>query len=752
MFNSLNTKVFALSAITLTLAACNSDDDTAYTNPGMPAGVSTTAYIAAPALSGSEVAVVEGNIPVTNAKSNIVAYDEAVNPILQILSGFNSLWSNGDTTWLSTGSDSLKVASGYESYTGVDGGGTNSTSKALLLDFGNEATLNADVWQYNFDYVKTLTRPGETTPDVDRTDAAAQVFAYLDDQREKGYSITSGLGALAEDYRIGANANSTYSYSADGTKVYVDGTEVDIFDQTHLMNDGLGSGTNYGETGYELDAVVTLLQTIADYGASTEAPKYHFESPRPWRMESDYSVASYSDIGDVTQLTCYELDGTSATKFYDFPQDPIVSPLVGLRCAGRQIYTDNGDGSFSEGYTADSGSGWVSGRAKDGAFPSGHTTEAIDRGLGLAYAIPERFAEMAARSVDLGTNRIVAGMHSPLDVIGGRIMGIAVTAAALNANPDVASAAVEEAQAYFLAKAQDQGFDTVSDYAQSDVTDAEALRYADHAAMKARYKAALTYGFDPLDEDSAEPEVPEGAEALLASRFPYLDATQRRAVLATTEIDSNYPVIDQSRGWGRLNLVEAADGYGAFTSNVAVVMDADDGTFSAQDHWLNDISGAGRLEKSGTGALYLAGDNSYSGGTLVEQGTLVAASASAFGAYTLYQADGTVLVSIDAGESDSSAGGLTVSDFVMAGGELALDLVNNASLTAEKGIYLTGDSTALSVVVPTLTEATRYSVLSAKHLEGTFGSLSAVDEAGTAYAISASYSATGATITVTPQA
>ena len=122
----------------------------------------------------------------------------------------------------------------------------------------------------------------------------------------------------------------------------MDGTEVDIFDQTHLMNEGLGSGTNYGETGYELDAVVTLLQTIADYGASTEAPKYHFESPRPWRMESDYSVASYSDIGDVTQLTCYELDGTSATKFYDFPQDPIVSPLVGLRCAGRQIYTDNG--------------------------------------------------------------------------------------------------------------------------------------------------------------------------------------------------------------------------------------------------------------------------------------------------------------------------------------------------------------------------------------------------------------------------
>ncbi len=743
MSNKPYAKVFTLSAVALALSACNSSDDsTTYTNPGMPSGTSVTQPITSPSLDGADIAVVDGNIEVTNNKNNVVAYNENVNPILQILSGFNNIWTVGHEGWSSTGSNSLTVAPGYETYTGVDGGATNSTSKALLLNFSGETTLDEEVWQYNFDYVKSLTRPGETEPDVDRTDAASQVFAYLDDQREKGYSITSGLGALADYYRTGANSTSAYSYNEDGTKIYVDGTEVDIFDDNNLMNDGLGSGTNYGSTGYDLDDVVTLLNKIRDFGASTEAPKYHFESPRPWRIKSDYTVASFTDIADVTQLVCHELDGSSEIKYYDFPTEPLVSPIAGLRCAGRQIYKDDEDGSFSQPYT--DGSNWVSGRAKDGGFPSGHTTEGVDRGLGLAYAIPERFAEMAARAVDLGTNRIVAGMHSPLDVIGGRIMGTAVTAAALNANPDLASAAVEEAQAYFSANLPD-GFDSVYDFAHSDVDDAEADRYKDRKAMKARYRAALTYGFEPLDEESAAPEVPKGAEVLLASRFPYLSADQRRAVLATTEIDSNYPIINKSRGWGRLNLVDAADGFGAFNSNIYVYMDADEGGFNTKDYWRNDISGEGRLEKSGTGTLLLEGNNTYRGGTVVEQGTLVAASATAFGSHTLYQEDGSVEVSINNGERV-----LTVSDFVMEGGKLTLDLTNNAQLKASNGIYLTGDDLELTLLVPTLTTVTSYTVLSSNHLEGTFTNVRAEDESSSSYTIEIDYSETGATVTVTP--
>lgn len=141
-------KVFTLSAVALALSACNSSDkdSISYANPGMPSGISVTEPIATPALNNSDIAIVDGNIEVTNNKSNVVAYNENVNPILQILSGFNSIWAIGDQTWSSTGSNSLTVADGYETYTGVDGGATNSTSKALLLNFSGEMTLDEEVW------------------------------------------------------------------------------------------------------------------------------------------------------------------------------------------------------------------------------------------------------------------------------------------------------------------------------------------------------------------------------------------------------------------------------------------------------------------------------------------------------------------------------------------------------------------------------------------------------------------------------
>ena len=44
------------------------------------------------------------------------------------------------------------------------------------------------------------------------------------------------------------------------------------------------------------------------------------------------------------------------------------------------------------------------------------------------------------------------------------------------------------------------------------------------------------------------------------------------------------------------------------------------------------ISGPGQLDKTGTGKLTLSGPNSYSGGTLLQQGTLALGNAGALGA------------------------------------------------------------------------------------------------------------------------
>ncbi|WP_412056245.1 autotransporter-associated beta strand repeat-containing protein, partial [Bacillus inaquosorum] len=90
-------------------------------------------------------------------------------------------------------------------------------------------------------------------------------------------------------------------------------------------------------------------------------------------------------------------------------------------------------------------------------------------------------------------------------------------------------------------------------------------------------------------------------------------------------------VLDDPEGWGRLNLFSAADGYGAFAKDVTVNMDSSKGGFHALDRWRNDISGTGKLTKKGTGTLKLEGNNTYSGGIRIDQGTLEGDSKTAFG-------------------------------------------------------------------------------------------------------------------------
>ncbi len=234
----------------------------------------------------------------------------------------------------------------------------------------------------------------------------------------------------------------------------------------------------------------------------------------------------------------------------------------------------------------------------------------------FAHALPERFAEHVVRGSDLGESRILAGMHSPVDVIGARIEALAVVSYVLNTEQGAADAeaAHEAAQSYFGALAAEADM-SLYDYAHRTVEaggfiDGENVNidvfnnnfYEDHDAIKALYAECMTYGL-PQDGNAAgqDPIVPLGAEALLRIRHPYLSDAQRRAVLHTTEVDSGYPILDKSNGWGRVNLVDAADGYGAFPGDVEVTMNADDGGFSALDWWRNDISGEGMLTKAGSG-------------------------------------------------------------------------------------------------------------------------------------------------------
>ncbi|OXI15389.1 phosphatase PAP2 family protein [Burkholderia sp. AU15512] len=275
--------------------------------------------------------------------------------------------------------------------------------------------------------------------------------------------------------------------------------------------------------------------------------------------------------------------------------------------------------------------------ATDGGFISGHTAEAVRDATTMAWLVPERFQEMVSRGLELGENRILAGMHSPLDVIGGRMLALAVSAANLTAYASDAQAAYTQAH-QTLQQLTATSATTFSAFAHSGTTATD--RFADYTTNKAAFLRRMTFGFVAIESTDAPPVVPKGAEILLQTRFPYLSADQRRVVLKTTELPSGYPVMDDAEGWGRLNLFAAADGYGAFNGNVIVSMDASQGGLNAADLWRNDVAGAGKLTLQGSGTLTLAGNNRYTGGTQVSGGTLAAASTTAFGNGDVYVGSG----------------------------------------------------------------------------------------------------------------
>lgn len=364
---------------------------------------------------------------------------------------------------------------------------------------------------------------------------------------------------------------------------------------TVLYND---TGNNVGVGGATNTQFGTVVDLVANIGAngSTEPAKRYFKYARPWRWSSSVKVA------------------------------PSLEP------AKSKTPTT------------------------DGGFISGHTAESVRGSIAMAYAVPERFQEMVLRGLELGENRILSGMHSPLDVIGGRIHGTAVATASLvtaesNANRRVA--AYTQAHSTLMAAVNVTSLADFNAYAHSGTTATD--RFADYTTNKTNYLRLMTFGFSQINDKTKAASVPKSAEVLLETRLPYLDAAQRRVVLKTTALASGYPIMDDPEGWGRLNLFAAADGYGRFDGDVTVTMNASLDGFNAKDSWRNDIAGAGKLTKKGTGALHLTGNNSYTGGTLVEDGVLVAESSYALGNGEVYVIGGRLDITSPAGLKVASA-------------------------------------------------------------------------------------------------
>ncbi|MFG1463184.1 autotransporter domain-containing protein, partial [Xanthobacter sp. DSM 24535] len=322
------------------------------------------------------------------------------------------------------------------------------------------------------------------------------------------------------------------------------------------------------------------------------------------------------------------------------------------------------------------------------AFPSGHTTFGFTQSLMFAIMVPEAYQQQITRASEYGYDRIVMAAHYPTDVIGGRILATYGLAQALDpANTLYADFQAEFATATValrnLFTSQCGGL-TISACIASGAAD----RFADYATNKANYLYRLTYDLPATGPTDLAPVVPSNAYLLLTTRFPYLSSAQITEVLYTTEIASG-AALDDGSGWARLNLFDAASGYGAFRSTVTVSMDAALGGFNAYDTWQNDIGGAGGLVKQGTGTLVLAGTNNYQGGTLI-QGGMLGVTGSIVGAVSV--SSGATLMTGPSGQiSTSGLGNVTNAGAIVNYGTIVGDVLNSGTVT-NNGI-LTGTFT-----------------------------------------------------------
>jgi membrane-associated phospholipid phosphatase len=129
--------------------------------------------------------------------------------------------------------------------------------------------LNTTIHNANIQYVVDATKV--RTPEQ-------ELAAYLDDRRNKGYSISDGMGPLTQAWRSSAQQTTTITdIAADATTVRYDDKGNDT---------GVGSSTN---TSFGL--AVDFVNNIGENG-STEPAKRFFKYARPWRWNSNVKVVA----------------------------------------------------------------------------------------------------------------------------------------------------------------------------------------------------------------------------------------------------------------------------------------------------------------------------------------------------------------------------------------------------------------------------------------------------------------------------
>ncbi|WP_084605910.1 phosphatase PAP2 family protein [Agreia bicolorata] len=298
---------------------------------------------------------------------------------------------------------------------------------------------------------------------------------------------------------------------------------------------------------------------------STGASKAAFSYPRPF-LPTDPSTPAVAgdDPGCApTVVNASSLTSNRVGAPYASSQGNLLITRVPSVVDTTHQFSTN-DVSLSAAYNS-------TGICTGGAFPSGHTTTAYQAGITLATLLPSLAPEILTRASEAGNDRIVLGVHYPLDIMGGRISGEAALAARWS-DAKYRTEVLEPAQKELIDYLQQQCGGTLdaclargaayqsNPYGGQAIPGGTSQIVTDRSSAVAVYGERLDYGFTKTGPVAQAPSVPAGAENLLLSTFPSLSDAQRASVLAQTEISSGDPLdASGSAGgsWQRLNLAAA---------------------------------------------------------------------------------------------------------------------------------------------------------------------------------------------------
>lgn len=291
---------------------------------------------------------------------------------------------------------------------------------------------------------------------------------------------------------------------------------------------------------------------------------------------------------------------------------------------------------------------------KNSSYPSGHTTGAYSWGIALAGMIPELAPQIMARTSEAGNNRIVLGVHYPLDIMGGHIAGQYGVATAVSGEKTAQEGAAARAELVDYLTAQckadnhgdtldacitNTGANAANGY-RNDFTDEVSTKpVTDRASALAAYKARMTYGFQATGTTGQAPVVPDSAVRMLdnVAAFKSLDSAQKKAVLAATEGDSGYPLDASSQGWARVNLAAAYSAKVTLSADGKNVVKVEPGQAQASvvretsgSNGNNGGNGNGGSNAGNTGVNNASGRNPSGTQPLSKTGADVSGIASAF--------------------------------------------------------------------------------------------------------------------------